>query len=88
MIEISGLIIAYGKARALDGVSFSVQDGKVAGLVGVNGAGKTTTIKIAAGVLAPTSGTVKIDGKDTRKEKAEASRAVGWVPSRPRYRPR
>ncbi|MGC8631384.1 MAG: ATP-binding cassette domain-containing protein [Thermoprotei archaeon] len=53
MIEVSGLTMAYGKVKALDGVSFNVQDGKVVGFVGVNGAGKTTTIKIAAGVLTP-----------------------------------
>ncbi len=85
MIEVSGLTMAYGKVKALDGVSFNVQDGKVVGFVGVNGAGKTTTIKIAAGVLTPTLGTVKVNGKDIRKDKVEASKTIGWVPELPNY---
>jgi len=85
MIEVSDLTVNYGQIKALDGVSFKVPDGKVVGFVGVNGAGKTTTIKVASGVLKPTSGTVLIDGLDVVREKAKASRSMGWVPELPTY---
>ncbi|MDP7975426.1 MAG: ABC transporter ATP-binding protein [TACK group archaeon] len=85
MIEVSDLTVNYGKLKALDAVSFKIPDGKVVGFVGVNGAGKTTTIKVASGVLKPSSGTVLIDGLDVVREKAQASRNLGWVPELPTY---
>jgi ABC-2 type transport system ATP-binding protein len=85
MIEVSNLSVNYGKVKAIYSVSFKVPDGKVVGFVGVNGAGKTTTIKVACGVLKPSSGTVFIDGLDVVKQKAEASRGIGWVPELPTY---
>ncbi len=85
MIEVSNVTVNYGKVKALDSASFKVPDGRVVGFVGVNGAGKTTTIKVACGVLRPTSGTVLIDGLDVVKQKAQASRSIGWVPELPTY---
>ncbi|MFQ1020957.1 ABC transporter ATP-binding protein [Tardisphaera saccharovorans] len=85
MIEVSNVTVNYGKVKALDSASFKVPDGRVVGFVGVNGAGKTTTIKVACGVLKPTSGTVLIDGLDVVKQKAQASRSLGWVPELPTY---
>ncbi|MGC8635768.1 MAG: ABC transporter ATP-binding protein [Thermoprotei archaeon] len=85
MIEVSNVTVNYGKVKALDSASFKVPDGRVVGFVGVNGAGKTTTIKVACGVLRPTSGTVLIDGLDVVKQKAQASRSLGWVPELPTY---
>jgi ABC-2 type transport system ATP-binding protein len=60
-------------------------DGEIIGYVGLNGAGKTTTIKIAAGVLLPTSGDVYIDGHSITHDKVEASRRVGWLPEVPNF---
>jgi branched-chain amino acid transport system ATP-binding protein len=64
MIEADGLFKSYGQTRTLAGVSFSVPAGSVLGLLGPNGAGKTTTLRVAAGLLRPTGGTVVIGGKE------------------------
>ena len=87
MITVQGLTKTYGKGRApaIDDATFEVNDGETVGFVGLNGAGKTTTIKIAAGVLLPTRGTVAIDGHDIVKDKVAASKASGWVPEFPNF---
>jgi ABC-2 type transport system ATP-binding protein len=87
MIEIENLTKYYSKKSppALDDVSFEVRDGEIVGYVGLNGAGKTTTIKIAVGVLLPSSGTVYIDGHDIVREKVKASERVGWLPELPNF---
>lgn len=64
-----------GAVRALDGVSFAVESGTVCGLLGSNGAGKTTFIRIAVGLLFPTSGSVLVWGRD-------AGRSAAWTRSR------
>ncbi|TDP93410.1 ABC-2 type transport system ATP-binding protein [Leucobacter luti] len=62
MIDISGITRSYGERRVLDGVSFTVQGGRMTGFVGGNGAGKTTTMRIILGVLAADEGTVSLNG--------------------------
>jgi ABC-type transporter Mla maintaining outer membrane lipid asymmetry ATPase subunit MlaF len=59
----SGLTKVYGNLVALDGVDVSVMPGEVRALIGSNGAGKSTLIKILTGAIAPTSGTVEINGQ-------------------------
>lgn len=83
VIEIKGVSKSFGAVRALDGVTFEVNNGEIVGFVGLNGAGKTTTIRIAAGVLPPDSGDVLIDGLSVARQKARASARVGWVPESP-----
>jgi ABC-2 type transport system ATP-binding protein len=87
MIIIDRLTKYYSRRRgpALYNVSFDVKDGEIVGYVGLNGAGKTTTIKIAVGVLLPTSGTVYIDNYDIVKDKVEASKLIGWLPEIPNF---
>lgn len=85
MIELKDLTKYYGRARGIEKVTFSVNNGEVVGLVGLNGAGKTTTIKVTAGVLRPTSGDAIIDGISIVSDKVEASRRVGWVPELPNF---
>jgi ABC-2 type transport system ATP-binding protein len=63
MIEVRGLTKRYGDKVAVDGLSFSVEPGKVTGFLGPNGAGKTTTMRCILGLDYPTAGTVLIDGK-------------------------
>lgn len=62
----------YGDTVAVDGVSFEVGRGEIVGLLGPNGAGKTTTIHMILGVLAPTSGTILIEGADIAADRSRA----------------
>jgi branched-chain amino acid transport system ATP-binding protein len=66
-LELRDIDAAYGTMRALFSVSLVVPEGGVVALLGPHGAGKTTTLRIAAGLLAPTGGTVEIGGKDVTK---------------------
>ena len=63
MLEIKNLKVAYGRVRAVKGISFSVAEGQVVTLVGTNGAGKTTTLKTISGLLRPESGEIWFDGR-------------------------
>ncbi len=72
---------------ALSPLSFDLPSGAVMGLVGPNGAGKTTLLRILAGLTHPSSGVVEVCGKDLKREKAEASLHVGFVPEFPSYNP-
>ena len=63
MIEATGLTKRYGKKTAVDGISFSVQPGKVTGFLGPNGAGKSTTMRLVVGLDRPTAGSVTVNGR-------------------------
>lgn len=71
-----------GVVRALDQVTLSAAKGRVTGLVGADGAGKTTLIRIAAGLLVPTSGEVKLLGLDSVKDSIEIQSRVGYMPQK------
>jgi ABC-type multidrug transport system ATPase subunit len=62
LVEVSGLTKRYGDTLAVDGVDLTVLPGEVYGFLGPNGAGKTTTLRILTGLIAPTSGTVRVLG--------------------------
>jgi ABC-2 type transport system ATP-binding protein len=87
LLKIEALTKKYSShdAPAADNVSFEVNDGEIVGFVGLNGAGKTTTIRVGCGVSLPTSGTVLVNGHDIVREKAEASKYIGWVPEFPNF---
>jgi ABC-2 type transport system ATP-binding protein len=87
MLKIEALTKNYTRhgSPAIDNVSFDVNDGEIVGFVGLNGAGKTTTIRISCGVTLPSSGSVSINGHDIVREKAEASKYIGWVPEFPNF---
>jgi branched-chain amino acid transport system ATP-binding protein len=63
LLEVDGLEVAYGKIRAVKGVSFSVAAGAVVTLIGANGAGKTTTLRTLSGLLTPAAGTISFEGR-------------------------
>ncbi|MCM3626484.1 ABC transporter ATP-binding protein [Paenibacillus glycanilyticus] len=65
ILELSGVTKTYGAKRALDNVSFKVQPGKIIGLLGSNGSGKSTLMKIAAGLMQPSSGQLLICGESS-----------------------
>jgi ABC-2 type transport system ATP-binding protein len=83
MIEIRNLTKKYGAFTAVDDISLSVSPGEIYGFLGPNGAGKTTTIRILAGLSLPTSGVVRIAGKDVGSDGARTKSIVGYVPDRP-----
>jgi len=62
MLEVEDIDVFYGPVQALRGVSLRVGEGEMVALVGSNGAGKTTTLRAISGLLAPTRGTIRIDG--------------------------
>jgi ABC-2 type transport system ATP-binding protein len=65
--------------RALDAVSFSIQEGEILGYIGQNGAGKSTTVKLLSGILVPTSGEVSVLGKIPWKHRIDVARQIGVV---------
>ncbi len=83
MIEIKNLTKLYGAHKAVDDISFSVQEGEVYGLLGPNGAGKTTTMNILTGYTPATSGSVKIAGYDIFDEASMAKSHIGYLPEHP-----
>lgn len=72
VLSVTGLRRLYGNTPAVDGVSFSVEQGEIVGLLGPNGAGKTTIINMILGVLEPTSGTILIESVDIATRRARA----------------
>jgi ABC-2 type transport system ATP-binding protein len=80
MLEVIDLRKRYGAIPALDGVSFSVDEGEMFGLLGPNGAGKTTLLSIVSCLLAPTSGEVRLLGKPLTARDRSARNLIGIVP--------
>ncbi len=79
-IEVTSLKKHYGEIKAVDGISFSVNEGEVFGLLGPNGAGKTTTIEIMEGLRERDGGDVKILGLDPWKYGYELHKKIGVIP--------
>ena len=80
MIKAHELVRDFGRRRAVDGVSFEVEKGTVLGFLGPNGAGKTTTIRMVAGFLSPTSGTVEVKGINVANDPVTAQKSIGYMP--------
>jgi len=80
MIEISHLSKVYGQQRAVDDISFNVDEGKIVGFLGPNGAGKTTTMKIVTCFMPPTSGDVTVGGLSVSDNSLEVRRMIGYLP--------
>jgi ABC-2 type transport system ATP-binding protein len=72
VLSVESLRKTYGETVAVDGVSFEVGRNEIVGLLGPNGAGKTTTINMILGVLEPTSGSIRIQGIDLARRRAQA----------------
>jgi ABC-2 type transport system ATP-binding protein len=88
MIEILNVSKTYGSFKAVNDLSINVPPGSIFAFLGMNGAGKTTTIKMMTGILAPTSGTIRLGGFNMQREALEAKRLLGYVPDRPHVYPK
>ena len=82
-VEVRELRKEYDGHVAVDGLGFSIETGKIYGFLGPNGAGKSTTMNMITGCLAPTEGTVLIQGHDIYEEQKEAKRHIGYLPEIP-----
>ena len=80
IIQVENLERDFGNVKAVRGVSFEIERGKVVGFIGANGAGKTTTMRMMVTLDTPTAGSIRIDGRDVIDEPAELRRRVGWMP--------
>ena len=80
MLEARNLVKSYGSLRAVNGVSFIVEPGRILGLLGPNGAGKTTAVSMVSGILAPDSGQVLVDGRPLGGDADAAKGRLGLVP--------
>ncbi len=83
MIQLSNLTKQYGKFTAVDGITLEIPSGTLYGLLGPNGAGKTTTMRMIAGILRPTSGTITVAGFDIVSQPMQAKQRLGFIPDRP-----
>ena len=83
MIEVTGLVKKYGDQLAVDHLDFTLESGRIYGLLGANGAGKSTTMNIITGYLGATAGDVVINGKNILDEPEAAKRQIGYLPETP-----
>ena len=81
IIQTTKLTKYYGKARGIIDLDLTVEQGEFFGFIGPNGAGKSTTIRTLLGLIAPTSGSAMIFGKDVTKEKEAILQDIGYLPS-------
>ena len=80
VVELSGISKLYGDFPAVRRLDLSVARGEILGLVGHNGAGKTTTLKMLAGLVAPTTGCIRVMGIDMAREATRAKGFIGYLP--------
>jgi ABC-2 type transport system ATP-binding protein len=80
VLRLTGLTRAFGEVLAVDGIDLEVRAGEFFGFLGPNGAGKTTTIRMATGLLRPSSGEVRVLGLDPYRKPLEVKARIGVVP--------
>lgn len=83
MVEVKNLVKQYGDIKAVNNVSFTVNDGEILGFLGPNGAGKSTTMNIITGYISSTRGTVTINDAEILKNPKEAKSQIGYLPELP-----
>jgi len=80
VITVKNVTKKYGKFKAVDNISFEINDGEIIGLLGPNGAGKSTTMNILTGFIEPTEGEVIINGYNISKKPKKAKKCIGYMP--------
>lgn len=83
MVEVKNLVKQYGNIKAVNDISFTVDDGEILGFLGPNGAGKSTTMNIITGYISSTKGTVTINDSEILKNPKEAKSQIGYLPEIP-----
>ena len=83
MIELRNLTKRFGSFTAVNSINLTVPRGELFGFLGPNGAGKTTSLRMIAGILQPTAGTVTIGGVDINTDPTAAKSRLGFIPDRP-----
>ena len=83
MIEVQNLTKHYGDKKAVNGISFTANDGEILGFLGPNGAGKSTTMNMLTGYISSTGGKALIDGVDILENPIKAKRNIGYLPELP-----
>ncbi|HEX9262357.1 MAG TPA: ABC transporter ATP-binding protein [Candidatus Bathyarchaeia archaeon] len=79
-VNAHNLVKQFGNIRALDGLSFSINQGEIFGLIGPNGAGKTTTLRIVSTLILPTSGSMSIFSLDAVHQASEIRKIISYLP--------
>ncbi len=83
MIETRNLWRTFDRTEAVRGLDLRIEPGQIYGFLGPNGAGKTTTLRLLAGLIEPTRGEVRIDGRTYREAGSDLRRIVGFAPDTP-----
>lgn len=83
MIEVENLVKRFGSKVAVKGISFTVRNGEIYGLLGPNGSGKSTTMRVLAGITPPSEGRVLVEGIDVAENPLEVKKIVGYIPETP-----
>jgi ABC-2 type transport system ATP-binding protein len=79
-IQVKNLLKTYGAQRAVNDISFDINQGEIVGFLGPNGAGKSTTMKMITGYLQPDAGSITVSGIDVRKNPFDAKKKIGYLP--------
>lgn len=80
MIEVKNVTKKYGKATAVEDISFTIKEGEIVGLLGPNGAGKSTTMNMITGFIEQTTGDIIVDGYNMMKKPKKAKKQIGYMP--------
>ena len=80
MLDVQDVTKRFGGLTAVNHVSFAVQPGEILGYLGPNGSGMSTTVKMLTGLLRPTSGSIRFNGRDIDEDLVAYKQMVGYVP--------
>jgi len=87
MLEVCGLTKRYGRLPVVHEVTFEAHAGRVTGYLGPNGAGKSTTVKVLTGLIQPSAGEIRFNGRPIQRDLIDYKRRVGYVPEEPHLYP-
>ena len=80
MIQLTNVTKRYDDTTVVDNLNIQIEAGEIVGIIGHNGAGKSTTLKMIAGLVEPTSGEIRVMGRDIRKEGVKVKQQIGFLP--------